>query len=411
MDPSRAKRGSASRLLLGVLAVLGAAAGGYLASGWRGAEPAREPEEAPRRAVVEPVASPDRRVVTEERSDAAVRDAGASRWIEQNNLARDLLEGGELERAVELFRECHEALPGNDVFRRNLAEALYRLAASLHDGGRLEPAVERLAAAVQAAPEREELAQLLERWRRELELAEGDTYAPGNYFRIVYDSQRRDLQRHDQEVIDFLEGGGRYREGAYETLRGFFGIDPVLESGERIRVVLYDREEFDHLTGLGDWAGGVFDGNIRVAVDDLSRERTRWERILRHELVHAFVREVGGRDVPGWLNEGLAQLLEAADPSINLARGELVGAELFPLERLQGSLASWRSAAEISRAYAQSLVMVAMIRRDRGDAVLLQVLRGCAEGKDADESFRAATGGLALSTLLLDLELELAGER
>src|SRR5690606_4471117 len=105
-----------------------------------------------------------------------------------------------------------------------------------------------------------------------------------SYFRVEYDGDREDLVQHVQQVLDFLEGGGRYGSGAYEDLRGFFRSDPVISAGEKIRVVLYDRAEFDHLTGLGDWAGGVFDGTIRIAVDDLDLERRRWERILRHEL-------------------------------------------------------------------------------------------------------------------------------
>ncbi|MEM7306041.1 MAG: tetratricopeptide repeat protein [Planctomycetota bacterium] len=403
------RRGGASRTLLAVCALAVAAGAGFFAAAHLRPSSPEAAEEAPSQPVSRPVASPERRPVPEERPSPTPVDADNARWIERNNEARDLLEAGELERAVELFAACYAARPDNDVFRRNLAEALFRLATSLHERGELERAVETLARSVETAPERDELAALLERWRRELELALGDTYAPGNYFRIEYDGQRRDLQRHDQEVIDFLEGGGRYREGAYETLRGFFGIDPVIDGGERIRVVLYDRAEFDTLTGLGDWAGGVFDGVIRVAVDDLSTERGRWERILRHELVHAFVRELGGRDVPGWLNEGLAQLLEVEKPSVNLARGELVGAPLFALDALRESLSTWKDPQEISRAYAQSLTLVAMIREQHGDAVLVQLLRGCSAGQSVEESFRAATGGVALSTVLLDLELELAG--
>ena len=356
---------------------------------------------------VDPVdASPNQRHVVDVGGDEVAPSSDNSHWIEQNNRARLLLDEGRLAEAVELFAGCHDAVPEDDVFRRNLAEALFRLANRTHEAAELEAAILRLERAVEVAPERDELARLLDRWRKELKLAEGDTFSPGNYFRVEYDGERGDLLKHNQEVLDFLEGGGSYRVGAYETLRGFFGVDPVIESGERIRVVLYDREEFDALTGLGDWAGGVFDGVIRVAVDDLSSERTRWERILRHELVHAFVREVGGRKVPGWLNEGLAQLLEEDRPNVSLARAEIKGTPLFPLERLQESLATWTDVQEIQRAYAESLVFVDFLKRETA-VDLTKLLRACREGEAVDGAYKV--DGVPLSTYLSDLELDLAG--
>ena len=49
------------------------------------------------------------------------------------------------------------------------------------------------------------------------------------------------------------------------------------------------REEFSKLTGLGHWAGGAYDGRIRVPVTDLAKEERPLVRVLRHELVHAVV--------------------------------------------------------------------------------------------------------------------------
>ena len=179
----------------------------------------------------------------------------------------------------------------------------------------------------------------------------------------------------------------------------------MLTSGEKIRVVVYDRAEFDRLTGLGDWAGGVFDGVIRVALDDLASERGRWERVLRHELAHAFVRVVGGDGVPGWLNEGLAQLLEEENaPNVALARAQIAGEELFALERLKESLATWTDAGEIARAYAQSLVFVAYLRDAAGEDALLALLASCRQGSPAE------LAGVPLETHLAHLAADLGGK-
>ncbi len=393
-------RGALVLLLLAVSAGAGFVAARLLS----GREAQGRADQAELRPPPAPSASLGPRIAERAPRAGEVSAADLSRhWIELNNQARELLEAGQHEEAVRLLEACRAAQPEDDVFRRNLAEALFRLSTVRHDEALIEPAIAHLARAFEIAPERTELADLLERWRREAALAENDTFAPGNYFRVEYDGDRNDLLRHNQEILDFLEGGGRYQAGAYETLRGFFRADPVLQSGERIRIVLYDRAEFDRLTGLGDWAGGVFDGVIRVAVDDLEQERGRWERILRHELAHAFVRTLGGDDVPGWLNEGLAQLLEEEKPSLSLARAQIAGHELFPLERLHASLATWSDPEEIGRAYAQSLVFVAFLRDAAGEDALLALLASCKQGAPQE------LAGVPLSTHLQRLKEDLGG--
>lgn len=318
-----------------------------------------------------------------------------------NNEAALLLEQGELARALALFETCHAAYPEDVVFTRNLAEALARLARSHYQERRLELCVAELERALALAPEREDadvLRTVLERWRKEAELALGETTDSSRYFELTYDAQRGDVLHRSAEVLARLEG-------SYGVLRDWFGVDPIVDGGrEPIRVVLHATHAFDELTGLGDWAAGAFDGTVRISVDDLERERERWPRIARHELCHAFLREIGGPDVPGWLNEGLAQWLEAegALERAARARASLADGVLFPIERLEGSLASWQDQAEIARAYAQSLALVAHLAQNYGESVLRAMVAGCARGESPAVSFEAATG-VPFSFVLADL--------
>ena len=66
------------------------------------------------------------------------------------------------------------------------------------------------------------------------------------------------------------------------------------------------------------------------------------------------------------------------------------GHELFSLDRLKGSLASWSDADEIARAYAQSLVFVDYLVHAHGEEVLRLMVAGCAQGQRAGGSVRAA---------------------
>jgi len=177
-------------------------------------------------------------------------------------------------------------------------------------------------------------------------------------------------------------------------LRDWFDADPIIEGRRpRIQVVLYAHADFDALTGLGDWAGGVFDGVVRISVEDVVAERERWQHIARHELVHAFIHEVGGSGVPGWLNEGLAQWLDPAGRVALVADAHrtLGDGRLYPLADLTGSLASWSDATEIKRAYAQSLALVEHIARHYGEHVLRRMV-GEARTNDPSATFQAVAG-------------------
>ena len=334
---------------------------------------------------------------------AADDDQKDERLAELTLRARELLELEEFDGALILFEECYHQHPERDVFRRNLAEALVRTSRHLAaDEETLERAIAALARAIELAPERDDvdvLRELLDRWSREREVARNHTTDESNYFELSYDADRSDILHHSGAVIDVLERD-------YGDLRDWFGVDPIVERRRaRIRVVFYNREEFDRVTGLGDWAGGAFDGTVRISVEDLQSERRAWEPVLRHELVHAFVHEVGGVDVPGWLNEGLAQWLvvENRGRALELAKGRLVGLEpLFSFEELGGSLAGWSDPERIRLAYAQSLVLVDHVASVYGEHVLRAMVAACAAGGTVAEAFEEKTA-VPLDFVLRDL--------
>jgi hypothetical protein len=344
----------------------------------------------------------ERQAVVEPRPAASPAPSQAgSRWATQNKRAIEHLDTGELDEAIELFEECRRGMPGEGVFDRNLAEALVRKAVRDHE--ELHPClhcIELVERAMELDPEREDLATLLEHWRREAD-AEKDFWRESSlHFDLAYDGSRDEILWGSHRILSELES-------AYSDFGDVFGRHPVEEGAPRIAVVLYRRESFDALTGLGDWAGGAFDGTVRVPIGDFELEESRLRRILRHELVHAFVRAVGGRSVPGWLNEGLAQWLEdGRERALEAARTDLAGTELFPLERLQGSLASWDDERAISLAYAQSLLLTDHITRHYGERLVFEMVEGCATGQTPAATFEEKTR-VVLSVVLSDLSDEL----
>ncbi len=355
---------------------------------WRGGSDA--PAEGPRPLQVQPRLA-ERRSLAPAPGSAAPRPESSSplavgdAWVELNNEATTDLTAGDLPAAVTKLERCLAAVPENPVFAGNLVEALVRLAKREHEQGDLENAVAHLARAVSLGEAREDLdvlRRILERWQRELERARDDWTEGSSRFELAYDTDRGDILHHSHEVLEHLEL-------TYDDLVRWFGEDP-LANGPATRVVLYDPEDFDRLTGLGDWAAGVFDGVVRISVSDLTRGQG-WREVLVHELVHAFVQARCGAGVPGWLNEGLAQLLEGRTSELARARERLQGAELFPLERLAGSLTGWEDNAAIARAYAQSLLFVDYVRQTYGDEALRRMLAGIPLGFAPEKSFQEWT--------------------
>jgi hypothetical protein len=153
------------------------------------------------------------------------------------------------------------------------------------------------------------------------------------------------------------------------------------------------------------WADGHADPEIGVVVTTVAPDveaRFNLGREVPHELTHLLVYQAAGgryRNVPNWLNEGLAVNNEAQpDPDLLAALDAARDSntliplsslcEPFPLDRAQAALA-----------YAESASVVSYIRKAYGPQGLTQLLKTYAEGADCE-------GGVqrALNISLADLE-------
>lgn len=331
----------------------------------------------------------------------------ALQWAELNDQAIAALEAGRLEEAAAMFESCHEAEPDEPVFTANLAEAAARLARQLYaTEENPTAAIEQLERAVVLAPDRDDLARLLERWKKVAAAEENFWTDETEHFRLSYDGERTDLLHRGHYVLT------NALESAYGDYGEAFGRYPVANGAPKIKVVLYQRDEFTELTGIGHWSGGVYDGVVRIPVVDFDREQEELERVLRHELLHAFVRSVGGIGVPGWLNEGLAQwheytFLDERRAHIERAQARLENHSLFPLSELHGSLARWTDEEKIARGYAQALALVAHIERWYGEQILYQMVEGCKQGRSCEETFQSRLQ-VTLESVVKELEGVLA---
>lgn len=349
----------------------------------------------------EPVRVP---ILPEVEPHAAPANAAGAEWTRRNQLGIEALRAGQYAEAMEHFQACLDAEPDEPVFAGNLAEASARFAVAAYaERETRADAIEHLARAVELAPDRDDLAQLLARWRKTAETEDGYWTDETEHFSLSFDGARAELMHGTGPLTEELER-------AYQDYGELFGHFPVEEGAPKIEVVLYRRAEFRDLTGLGHWAGGAFDGVVRIPVEDLGAERRALIETARHELVHAFVAALGARAIPAWLNEGLAQWLapEAGGRALAVqrARSTLSDGQLFPLSDLQTTIAAWDDDAKIRRAYAQSLAFVAWLHDWYGERLLFELVLGVREGSTVAETFRAKLS-LDLDAVLGDLAADL----
>ena len=124
---------------------------------------------------------------------------------------------------------------------------------------------------------------------------------------------------------------------AYQEICQKFGHVPSAP----ITVVLHTKEQFTNKARSPEWADSLFDevsGTIHIPVQGALDDLALLSRVLRHEFVHALLRdtmEARLTALPTWLNEGLAIQL-AEDPWPDLFEARRTNIKLIPLTSLQG---------------------------------------------------------------------------
>jgi len=96
-------------------------------------------------------------------------------------------------------------------------------------------------------------------------------------------------------------------EVAYDSLCHLFDFRPE----NKMHLVLYRSEAYQGSGPRPEWVGAVFDGKLRVPVG-MMQHREVYRPVLFHELTHAFVRAMTRIHVPLWVNEGIAQVVDAS---------------------------------------------------------------------------------------------------
>jgi tetratricopeptide (TPR) repeat protein len=258
------------------------------------------------------------------------------------------------------------------VLDPTLTRARAQLAQVVKRQGDLNEAIRLYEIVAVEAPADAGVADTLERWKRERDLHDSMRLAVGDFFTVSFEGpEDADLAA---QAIESLT-------------RAYWRIGDVLNAfpPKSVPVVLYTGEQFQDITRSPKWAAAAFDGIIRIPMRGAGEKGEDLDRVLAHEYTHALVRSMATRNLPQWLNEGLASVLERDDMAWATETIDKVG-RMAPLTQLNGSFGKF-SGAEAQLAYASSALAARRLLDEAGGAAIASLLRDLGDGIDFESAF------------------------
>jgi len=278
------------------------------------------------------------------------------------------LDRGDAEKAAAIFREEIDRSPDNaallygagaaafalgrtdaaiSFLKRSIecnpkfVQAMVLLSQIAYQAADLDLAVSTLEKAAAIAPRDRRIAQQLDQWHREAAVHNHLNENTTARFKVLYEGA---TQKGIGDQVSALLESAYWRIG--KTMNTY--------PSETLNVILYTNRQFQDITRAPAWAGGGYDGRIRLPVGGALRSPKTLERVVTHEYVHAVIHNAAGDDIPTWINEGLASYMESPDRSwaavaLRHADGRI------PIEDLAGSFTEFDSDTALV-AYAESLI-------------------------------------------------------
>jgi tetratricopeptide (TPR) repeat protein len=237
------------------------------------------------------------------------------------------LERGDADKAAAIFREELERSPGHAMLlygagyaafslgRTDAAisslkqaiesnprfiQAMVLLSQIAYRTADLDLAVATLEKAAAIAPRDRDIAQQLVRWRREAALHGRFEERSTARFKVLFEGAA------EKAIGDRVAA---VLESVYWRIGKALNTYP----SETLTVVLYTNRQFQDITRAPAWAGGGYDGRIRLPVGGALRSPKTLERVVTHEFVHAVIHNAAPTGAPSWVHEGLASYMESPD--------------------------------------------------------------------------------------------------
>jgi hypothetical protein len=163
--------------------------------------------------------------------------------------------------------------------------------------------------------------------------------------------------------------------------------------GLHTSILLLNPSDFYKKTKAPNWTNAIY-FQERILIPLESRFTfASLSRTLRHEYLHAVTHHLSNGELPGWLDEGIAQWIEGYEnPNLKPALDKwLRFNQLLPLATLSSGFTSF-NAEVVPVAYAQSLKASKLFLRRFGFQALARLMEELKSGVSFANSFLIATG-------------------
>ena len=175
------------------------------------------------------------------------------------------------------------------------ASIYHLLGQAYYADGRMAEAVDALTEAISLGGG-DEVDKLLQKVQREWQVEQDMGQESRGHFQLSFVDGKQ-VAELAPRILEILED-------AYTELGSELAYFPDI----KVPVLLYLKKDFSAVTNSPDWAGGVYDGKIRLPLRGMYRMSDQLAAVLYHEYMHVLVHFMAGRRSPVWLNEGLAEM-------------------------------------------------------------------------------------------------------
>lgn len=305
--------------------------------------------------------------------------------IAYNNYAVELADEGRVDDAVTQMEEAIRLDPTSTQLQTNLALIHVKAAQEAYQAGRLDKAHQLVTQALASNPNsaeaytllgeieynRQRLKEAKAAWEKALAL---DPTLEGARERLAQVKQELPVESKFEKLSQ-LHFDIRYHEGlerstgfdiqdALSQARREVGSDFAFWPQHKTVVIVYSAEQFRQLRqSAPEWAGGQYDGKIRMPLPGTGMDLTEVTRILAHEYTHAITYELTQNRLPAWFNEGLAEYegWRHGQPPWLLLQQAVKTNHLIPWASLSGSFTAASSTQQAALAYEQAHSIVAYL--------------------------------------------------
>lgn len=240
------------------------------------------------------------------------------------------------------------------------------------------------------------------RWHYEFAFTDG-TIFQSETFSIRYDDNRFTWQRLESNGLRvfWYAGDSTFAQSALNAaLAGVRVINELfpVDLSQPIDIFIYPSQNDLAFLGAETWMAGHANpalGVVLVAVEPGLEQSLHMDQRIPHELMHVLLyRHIGAgyNNLPAWLREGLATLVEI-NPSVEYDRALLEArarSALIPLMDLCAPFPTQPDSAFL--AYAEARSFVTYLRNTFGSSKLIELSRAYADGVTCDRGVEVAYG-------------------